>query len=102
MIDVGTNSVKFQIAERAADGSFAALVDRSVVTRLGEGMNGSETISPEPADRTLDAIDGMAGEARAGEVIEISAVGTAGLRRAQNRTEFLEDVRESEAASPSR
>jgi exopolyphosphatase/guanosine-5'-triphosphate,3'-diphosphate pyrophosphatase len=35
-IDVGTNSVKFRIGERAADGRWQALVDRAEVTRLGE------------------------------------------------------------------
>jgi exopolyphosphatase / guanosine-5'-triphosphate,3'-diphosphate pyrophosphatase len=93
VIDTGTNSVKFQVGERRADGTFAALVDRSEVTRLGEGMDGRDTIGAQPARRTLDAIESMADEARTHEVIEISAVGTAGLRRAQNRDEFLADVR---------
>src|SRR4029450_3312353 len=32
------DSVKFRLAERAADGSWRKLVDRAEVTRLGEGL----------------------------------------------------------------
>ena len=38
VIDVGTNSVKFHVAERLADGTWRRLVDRAEVTRLGEDM----------------------------------------------------------------
>src|SRR5690349_7614803 len=38
VIDVGTNSVKFHIGERALDGGWRAVVDRAEVTRLGEDL----------------------------------------------------------------
>jgi exopolyphosphatase/guanosine-5'-triphosphate,3'-diphosphate pyrophosphatase len=38
VIDVGTNSVKFQIGERQPDGTWTTVVDRAEVTRLGEGI----------------------------------------------------------------
>src|SRR3954447_23315744 len=37
VIGVGTNSVKFHVGERSADGELRTLVDRAEVTRLGEG-----------------------------------------------------------------
>ena len=38
VIDVGTNSVKFHLGEREANGRFRRIHDRAEVTRLGEGL----------------------------------------------------------------
>ena len=84
-IDVGTNSVKFRIAERGAEGGWTEVVDRAEVTRLGEGLDGTGRLGDEPMRRTAEAIAGMAEEARASGAQGIAAVGTAGLRRAPNR-----------------
>jgi exopolyphosphatase/guanosine-5'-triphosphate,3'-diphosphate pyrophosphatase len=79
VVDVGTNSVKFVIGERAADGSWTSVVDRAEVTRLGEGLDESGELQEVPMARTVDAIAGMVDEARQNDVEEIAAVGTAGL-----------------------
>lgn len=92
VIDVGTSSVKFHLAERSEDGSWRPLVDRAVVTRLGEGLRDTGELQPAPAERTLAAIAGMVDEAQAAEVEEIVAVGTAGLRAATNSAQFVESV----------
>ena len=42
VVDVGTNSVKFVLGERQADGSWEHLVERAEVTRLGEGLGTGE------------------------------------------------------------
>ncbi len=84
VIDVGTNSVKFQIAERQADGDWRPIVDYARVTRLGDGLRQSGRLNQEPMDRTVDAIAQMAEEARGSAVAAIAAVGTAGLRIAPN------------------
>ena len=39
VIDVGTNSVKFHIGERQADGSWTTIADRAEITRLGEALD---------------------------------------------------------------
>ena len=46
VIDVGTNSVKFHIAERDPDGSWRAIVDRAELTRLGEASGTRERSRP--------------------------------------------------------
>ena len=63
VIDVGTNSVKFHVGERDAEGKWTTVVDRAEVTRLGEGLaaNGGE-FSPEAMERTAAAVAGMAAE----------------------------------------
>ncbi len=92
VVDVGTNSVKFHLAERAADGRWRQLVDRAEVTRLGEGLDDSGRLQPEPMERTIEAIVGMAEEARAHGAEAIAAVGTAGLRAAANSADFVDAV----------
>ncbi|HZT43877.1 MAG TPA: Ppx/GppA phosphatase family protein [Chthonomonadaceae bacterium] len=99
-IDIGTNSVKLLVAD--LDGREARpILDRSAITRLGEGMETSlpSTFSgrSEPAQRlqepamrrTLDALEEFMHLARAQGAYAIAAVGTAALREAANRDEFL-------------
>ena len=93
VIDVGTNSVKFHVGERRADGSWTTVADRAEVTRLGEDLDATGRLGDEPMRRTVDAVASMVDEARRDGVEEIAAVGTAGLRIAGNSTDFLEAVR---------
>ena len=94
MIDVGTNSVKFVIAERAGNGSWTTVVDRAEVTRLGEGLDDGGELRPKPIERTVEVVAAMVEEAREAGVAEIAAVGTAGLRIASNSATFLDAARE--------
>jgi exopolyphosphatase/guanosine-5'-triphosphate,3'-diphosphate pyrophosphatase len=94
VIDVGTNSVKFHIGERLADGTWRTIVDRAEVTRLGEGLANGGELQPEPFERTVAAIADMVAEARRNGVEAMAAVGTAGLRQASNSAKFVEAVRE--------
>jgi exopolyphosphatase/guanosine-5'-triphosphate,3'-diphosphate pyrophosphatase len=94
VLDVGTNSVKLFVAERSADGEWTTLVDRSEITRLGEGLAETGRLGDEPVDRTLGAITAMADEARRLGVESIAAVGTAGLRIAADSEQFAAAVRE--------
>ena len=92
-IDVGTNSVKFHIGERSADGGWRSVVDRAEITRLGESL-GTGVLNPSPMKRTIDAIAGMVDEAGREGVDEIVAVGTAGLRIARNSADFVAAVKD--------
>jgi exopolyphosphatase / guanosine-5'-triphosphate,3'-diphosphate pyrophosphatase len=94
VVDVGTNSVKFHIGERGRDGQWRTVVDRAEVTRLGDGLEESGQLNPEPMARTVRAIAGMAEEAKAHRVAAVAAVGTAGLRKAPNRQDFVDAVEE--------
>ena len=94
VIDVGTNSVKLHVGERRADGSWQTVADRAEVTRLGEGLQDTGSLQPEPLRRTADAVVGMVEEARRAGAAEIAAVATAGMRLAENSAELVEAVRE--------
>ncbi len=93
VIDVGTNSVKFYLAERDAGGRWRAVVDRAAMTRLGEGLDKSGVIGEQALARTATAIADMAEEARRNGAVAIVAVGTAGLRIAANREAVLGEIR---------
>jgi exopolyphosphatase / guanosine-5'-triphosphate,3'-diphosphate pyrophosphatase len=89
VIDVGTNSVKFHIGERDADGKWRDIVDRAELTRLGDGLSERGAISDAALTRTTTAIISMVDQARRSGVRAIVAVGTAGLRIAANGAEIV-------------
>ena len=95
VIDAGTNSIKFHIAELDADGRgpWRTVVDRASVTRLGEGLEATGVIGAEPLERTAQAISEMADEARSLDARAIAVVGTAGSRMARNRAEVVDTIR---------
>jgi exopolyphosphatase/guanosine-5'-triphosphate,3'-diphosphate pyrophosphatase len=93
VIDVGTNSVKFHIAERDTGGSMRKVVDRAEMTRLGEGLGERGEIGPEAIERTASAIADMLGEAKQKGVRAIAVVGTAGLRMARNSASVIATIR---------
>src|SRR5262247_3672875 len=93
VIDVGTNSVKFHIGEKHADGTWTKIVDRADVTRLGEGLdaNGGQ-FTPDAIARTAAAIGAMAAEAQREGAEAVAAVGTMGVRTASNSGDFIAEV----------
>jgi exopolyphosphatase/guanosine-5'-triphosphate,3'-diphosphate pyrophosphatase len=93
-IDVGTNSVKLHVGELLDDGEWRTVVDRSEMTRLGEGIHETGRLGEQPLRRTVDAIAELADQARREGAEQIVAVGTAGLRQAANSDEFAAAVRE--------
>jgi len=94
VIDVGTNSVKFHVGERAADGTWTTVVDRAEITRLGEGLGDTGEIAPEAIERTVATIAGMADTARGLGATAIVAVGTSWRRNARNASDASEAVRD--------
>jgi exopolyphosphatase/guanosine-5'-triphosphate,3'-diphosphate pyrophosphatase len=94
VIDVGTNSVKFHIAERLEEGTWRTIVDRAEVTRLGEGLQDTGEIAAAAMARTVTAIADMVDEGKRHGAASVVAVGTAGLRIARNSDLFLARVRE--------
>ena len=92
VIDIGTNSVKFNISERRDDGTWLTIVDRAEITRLGEGLEKTGDIGSDAMERTVSAIYAMVEEARKTDVAKIAAVGTMGMRTAHNSQQFIDAV----------
>jgi exopolyphosphatase/guanosine-5'-triphosphate,3'-diphosphate pyrophosphatase len=93
VIDAGTNSIKFIVAERDAELGWRTLVDRAEMTRLGEGLVPGGSILDGACERAAAAVADMAAEARRHGVRAIAAVGTAGLRMAANGAQVVELIR---------
>src|SRR5262249_43189989 len=79
---------------RTPDGAFHAVADRGEVTRLGEGLDGSGRLSDAAIERTVAAVAQMVDDARRDGAVAIAAVGTAGLRIAENRAAFVTALQE--------
>jgi exopolyphosphatase/guanosine-5'-triphosphate,3'-diphosphate pyrophosphatase len=93
VIDVGTNSIKFHIAEQDVNGKWRTVVDRAELTRLGEGLAQGGMIIDAALERSAAAIADMVDEAKRHGVRAIAAVGTAGLRIASNGNAVVDAIR---------
>ncbi len=90
-IDVGTNSTKLLIG-RVSGRTVTPLLHRTIVTRLGEGLQQSGAIAGHAADRTLAAIAEFQALAKERSAERIGAVGTLVLRAARNGRAFADRV----------
>ena len=88
VIDIGTNTTRLLVAERDADGGVVELERRTVITRLGQGVDSTGRLADEAMDRVAEAI------ASYREVIDrvgaerIVAVATSAMRDSENGPEF--------------
>jgi exopolyphosphatase / guanosine-5'-triphosphate,3'-diphosphate pyrophosphatase len=95
VVDIGTNSTRLLIADVDPAGSTVEeLVRRSTVTRLGDGVDASGSLSPEAVGRTCEVL------ARYRELIDENecaanlAVLTSAVRDASNGPDFTKRVRD--------
>ena len=56
VIDIGTNSTRLLIADVTPDGRVTEIVRRSVVTRLGAGVDAEGALSREACERVYAAL----------------------------------------------
>jgi exopolyphosphatase/guanosine-5'-triphosphate,3'-diphosphate pyrophosphatase len=92
VIDVGTNSVKAYVAEVGPDGHWRSVLDRAIVTRLGEGLVAGGDLLPGAVTRTVEAIGTLADQARDLGAVATAIVGTAGLRMAGNSADVVRAI----------
>lgn len=90
-IDIGTNSVKLLVG-RVAGRRVTPLLHRTLITRLGEGLQKSGAISDEAAGRTIAALSELQSIARERGAERLQAVGTLALRAATNGALFVDRV----------
>lgn len=92
IIDLGTNSVKFFLAE-VTSGKVNTIIDTNNISRLGEGMQKTGFISPEAFDRNIKVLREFKQIALEHQVDKIDAVGTMCLRTAKNAAEFISQAK---------
>jgi exopolyphosphatase/guanosine-5'-triphosphate,3'-diphosphate pyrophosphatase len=88
-IDVGTNSIRLIVTEARPDGSYRLLDDEKEVGRLGRGFARTGRLSQKAMDSAAVVIARMKGIAEGYGVQQLRVVGTAAVREASNRAEFL-------------
>jgi exopolyphosphatase/guanosine-5'-triphosphate,3'-diphosphate pyrophosphatase len=95
IVDIGTNSTRLLIAEVDREtGAVQELVRRSQVTRLGEGVDSTGTLSDEAIARVMDTLEQYGSEIDQQGCEANLAVCTSAVRDAKNGSDFLARVRE--------
>lgn len=94
VIDIGTNSIKFCVAQKAADGTLDIRKDANDIARLGEGLRETGRISQEALERNAQSVAQFARQAEEMGAETVFAVGTMALRTAKNAQDFIDRVNE--------
>jgi exopolyphosphatase/guanosine-5'-triphosphate,3'-diphosphate pyrophosphatase len=92
VVDIGSNSTRLLIAD-VRDGAVHERERRSVVTRLGEGVDATGRLGDEPRARVLAVLDDYAARMDAHGCERRAAVLTSAVRDAANGREFADLVR---------
>jgi exopolyphosphatase/guanosine-5'-triphosphate,3'-diphosphate pyrophosphatase len=93
VVDIGTNSTRLLVADVSPAGGVSELVRRSTVTRLGEGVDASGSLSAAAVDRVFSTLEEYRGEIDSHECVANLAVLTSAVRDAANGPEFAERIR---------
>ena len=99
-IDIGTNSVKLFVADVENQQIRNVLLENTVVTRLGQGVDKSGELISEAMDRTLEIISDFNNRAKLIGAEDISAVATSAMRDAKNSDVFIRKVLEKTGLNP--
>lgn len=90
-LDIGSNSVRMLIGSCAAGQLHPCIYERRI-TRLGGGFSPATGLSAAAMARTMIALKDFSAILKSHHVQSLRAVGTAALRRAANRQQFIEQV----------
>jgi exopolyphosphatase/guanosine-5'-triphosphate,3'-diphosphate pyrophosphatase len=93
VVDIGTNSTRLLVADVSPAGQVSELVRRSTVTRLGEGVDASGSLSAGAVDRVLATLSDYRSEIDAHDCVANLAVLTSAVRDAVNGPGFAARIR---------
>ena len=100
VISIGTNSTRMLMVDFSAkrfglfgDQATRIVKQRSVGTRIGEGLKESGRLDDEAMRRTLEVVENYSDELR-GKTDRLSAIATSALRRADNADEFIKKIQD--------
>jgi exopolyphosphatase / guanosine-5'-triphosphate,3'-diphosphate pyrophosphatase len=94
VVDIGTNSTRLLVAEVGDDGAVDELERRSVVTRLGQGVDGSGALADEAMGRVFATLADYRAVIDAHAAQRTVAVLTSAVRHAANGPAFTARVRD--------
>jgi exopolyphosphatase/guanosine-5'-triphosphate,3'-diphosphate pyrophosphatase len=93
VVDIGSNSTRLLVADVDADG-VRELDRRSIVTRLGEGVDAAGALGDAPRERVFAALEEYAAAIAEHGAKATTAVLTSAVRDASNGAEFAAAVRD--------
>jgi exopolyphosphatase / guanosine-5'-triphosphate,3'-diphosphate pyrophosphatase len=94
IIDIGSNSIKTLVAQRLADGRFAALKNKTLDARISTGLGAAvPRLSEDGMQRGLDAIRELLAMVEPFQPARTLLVATSAVRDASNGADFRERVR---------
>jgi len=93
VIDLGTNSVRFDIFELTESSDPRLLFREKLMIRLGQKVFETNQLDPNASRRTLQALVHFKRLTEEFHATEIHAFATSALRTAENSTKFVESVR---------
>lgn len=100
-IDCGTNSIRLLVAEDDGAGGVREVVRRTLLVRLGQGVDATGEFHPDALGRTFAACDEYAALIRqAGEVDATRFVATSAARDARNAGELVAGVERRLGVAP--
>ncbi len=91
-LDLGSNTLKITVAEKTG-GELHVVEERSVITRIGEGLDRNGYVTEEAIARTMAGLAELVAAAKKHGADRIACVATAGLRGASNAGAFVERVK---------
>jgi exopolyphosphatase/guanosine-5'-triphosphate,3'-diphosphate pyrophosphatase len=92
VIDLGSNS--FRLVVFSYNGWWRRTDEIHETVRIGEGLDATGELQPEPMERALETLEMYAHFCRATGVEEVRPVATSAIRDASNQAEFLAAARE--------
>src|SRR3954466_1777988 len=90
VVDLGTNSTRLLVGDVSDDGELTELARRSVVTRVGDGVDSSGRRADEALERVFAVLADYRSLIDAGDVDKVIAVATSAVRDADNGESFGE------------
>ena len=93
IIDLGTNSVRFDVHQVGEKGRMKTLHREKLMVRLGQGVFLNGRLDREAVSRTLHAFSRFNRVAKQLRVDKMVAYGTSALREVSDREKFIESVR---------
>jgi exopolyphosphatase / guanosine-5'-triphosphate,3'-diphosphate pyrophosphatase len=94
VVDIGSNSTRLLVADVGPGARVAELDRRSVVTRLGEGVDAGGALGDAPRERVYAVLEDYAAVIAEHGATATTAVMTSAVRDASNGSEFAAAVRE--------
>src|SRR4051795_6172224 len=96
VVDLGSNSFRLVVFTWREDGAASWWKRTDEVheaVRIGEGLDSTGELQPEPMERALQMLELYAHFCRATGIVDVRPVATSAIRDASNQAAFLEEAR---------